>query len=163
MPKKLSQLEPAAPLGDADTLPLVQDRGGKKTVLATLIGVANFVIGKLTFATKEQAEAAESQDTFMSPVRVREFCESRGFGGTYTNANADLNTAVTGGFFSWNDASENTPVVGSYGRGMTLPSGGGYLTQIGVVNEVFKVYIRYQNGPSPSDRSAWTLVAQPIP
>lgn len=162
MPKKFSELDAATTLADADIAPLVQGVTPKKTVRTTLLALANFVIGKLPFATQAEAQTADSLNTVMSPVRVREFCESRGFGGTYTNVTANLNNAINGGFFSWNNTSTNTPVAASYGRGMTLPSSTGYLTQVGIINGTSKVYIRYQNGALPTDWSPWVLVAQPI-
>lgn len=162
MAKRISDLDPAGNLVDADTLPLVQGATLKKTVRTTLLALANFILGKRPWATLEQATDATSTTTVMSPTRVREFCESRGFGGTYTTVTTNLNNAINGGFFSWDNTSTNTPVASSYGRGMTLPSGTGYLTQVGIVNGTSKVYIRYQNGAAPTDWSAWVLVAQPI-
>lgn len=162
MSKKITELPAAGTLADDDIAVVVQGTTTKTTARTILSALATYVLEKLGWATKAQAEAATATNLVMSPVRVREFCESRGFGGNYTLAKTDLNLATTGGFFSWDNTTLRTPVPSSYGRGMTLPSGPGYLTQIGIVNGTNQMYIRYQNGTLSTDWSPWVLVAQPI-
>lgn len=162
MSKKITELPAAAALTDADVAVVVQGTTTKTTARTVLSALATYVLGKLGWATQVQAETATATNVVMSPARVREFCESRGFGGNYTTAKTDLNLATTGGFFSWDNTTLRTPVPSSFGRGMTLPSGPGYLTQVAIVNGTNKMYIRYQNGTLSTDWSAWVLVAQPI-
>ncbi|AEJ81585.1 tail fiber protein [Erwinia phage vB_EamP-S6] len=112
--------------------------------------------GSTTFATNPEALAGQSLTVAMSPGRTREYLESLGLGAKFTTALANLNTAVRFQPWSWNDTTTNTPAAGSYGRGFTLPSGDGYVTQIGIVNDTGKMYIRYQSGASTW--STWTAL-----
>lgn len=112
--------------------------------------------GSTTFATNAQAVAGTDLTVAMSPGRTREYLESLGLGAKYTNVTANLNTAVKFQPWSWDNTSTNTPVASSYGRGFTLPSGDGYVTQIGIVNDTGKMYIRYQSGASTW--STWAAV-----
>ena len=59
---------------------------------------------------------------------------------------ADLDTAVRNKEFQWSNTSANTPVAGSYGRGFTIASGSGDLTQVGIVNATGQWFVRYRTG-----------------
>lgn len=110
----------------------------------------------VTFATTEEAQAATALDKAMSPARTREYMEQYGITATYVPVTANLNTIVKGQMFNWDNTTTNTPVAGSYGRGICIPAGTGYVTQIGIINDTGKMYVRFQNGASTW--SAWILV-----
>ncbi|QGZ16318.1 hypothetical protein Hena1_01680 [Erwinia phage Hena1] len=111
--------------------------------------------GSVTFATTAEAQAATSTTVAMSPARVREQFEPLGFGSTYTNEVANLNTLTKGQFFNWGSTSTNTPVASSYGRGIMIPAGVGYATQLGIVNDSGATYVRYNNNGT---WTAWVAV-----
>ncbi|QEQ94893.1 hypothetical protein pEaSNUABM56_00094 [Erwinia phage pEa_SNUABM_56] len=101
--------------------------------------------GSVTFATTAEAQAGTSTTVAMSPARTREQFEPLGFGSTYTNEVANLNTLTKGQFFNWGASSTNTPVASSYGRGIMIPAGTGYATQLGIVNDTGATYVRFNN------------------
>jgi hypothetical protein len=107
-------------------------------------------------ATTAQAQAATSNLVLMTPAKVREYLEQFGLTATYTTTVADLNTAVKGQFFNYSNTTTNIPTASTYGRGITLPAGDGYVTQIAVENDTAKMYVRYQSGASTW--SAWTQI-----
>ena len=111
--------------------------------------------GSVTFATTAEAQAGTSTTVAMSPARTREQFEPLGFGSTYTNEVANLNTLTKGQFFNWGATSTNTPVASSYGRGVMIPAGTGYATQLGIVNDSGAMYVRFNNGGT---WSAWVAV-----
>ena len=110
----------------------------------------------VTFATTEEAQAATALDKAMSPARTREYMEQYGITATYVAASTNLNNVVKGQMFNWNDTTTNTPVAGSYGRGICIPAGTGYVTQIGIINDTGKMYVRFQSGATTW--SAWILI-----
>lgn len=59
---------------------------------------------------------------------------------------ADLNTAVKNKAFQWSNTSTNTPVAASYGRGWTIASSANDLTQIGIINATWQMFVRYRTG-----------------
>lgn len=112
--------------------------------------------GSVSFATTEEAQAATVLDKAMSPARTREYMEQYGITATYVAASTNLNNVVKGQMFNWNDTTTNTPVAGSYGRGICIPAGTGYVTQIGIINDTGKMYVRFQSGATTW--SAWILI-----
>lgn len=109
----------------------------------------------VTFATTEQAQAATSTTVVMSPARVREFMEKHGFTAAFTTLATDLNLVVTGDLFNYSDTTLNRPGTGGYGRGICIPSGTGYVTQLAIENDSNLMFIRYQTGGT---WSAWVAV-----
>lgn len=59
---------------------------------------------------------------------------------------SDLNTAVKNKAFTWSNTSANTPVAGSYGRGLTIAASANDLTQIGIINATGQMFVRYRTG-----------------
>lgn len=104
----------------------------------------NKVLAIPAFATQAQAENATLYDVISSPARVREFMEKFGFTAKFTTAVADLNTVVNGSLFNYNADTTHRPGTGGYGRGICIPSGDGYVTQLAIENDSHKVFVRYQ-------------------
>uniref|UniRef100_A0AB39ACK6 Tail fiber n=1 Tax=Erwinia phage Fifi051 TaxID=3238787 RepID=A0AB39ACK6_9CAUD len=113
-------------------------------------------IWEMPLAQTADAKAATSSLIPTTPAGVREFMEQYGITATFTDAATNLNSIVRGQIFTWNDATTNTPVAGSYGRGFCMPSGAGYVTQLGIINDTGKTYVRFQSGTSTW--SAWILI-----
>ena len=111
--------------------------------------------GALPLATLEQAKTATLNTVLSSPARVREFMEQYGMTADFTTTKGDLNTSYRGEFWNYGETTANSPLVGSYGRGFTLPGGGGYFTQLAIENDTRKVFVRYSNGGT---FSAWGLM-----
>lgn len=101
-------------------------------------------------ANSTQAKAASSSTIPTTPAGVREYLEQYGLTSTYTTAPANLNTIVNGGFFNWGTTTVNAPLAGSYGRGICIPSGSGYVTQWSIENTTGKMHARYQ------ENGTWT-------
>lgn len=102
--------------------------------------------GSVTFATTDQAKAATSTTVASSPARVREYMENWGFTATYTSQASDLNTIVNGQMFNYGNTTSNRPGTAGYGRGIAIPSGGGYITQFAIENDSGLMFIRYCTG-----------------
>lgn len=95
-------------------------------------------------ANSTQAKAASSSTIPTTPAGVREYLEQYGLTSTYTTAPTNLNTIVNGGFFNWGTTTVNAPLAGSYGRGICIPSGSGYVTQWSIENNTGKMHARFQ-------------------
>ena len=119
-------------------------------------GTWNTVATIPILATSAQAKAAASATIAATPAGVREFMEQFGLASTFTTSVADLDAVYTGSFFNWSDTTTHTPVAASYGRGINIPSGAGYQTQIAAVNGTNKIYIRFQENYI---WTAWTDIA----
>lgn len=102
--------------------------------------------GSVTFATLQQAKDANSTTVAMSPTRVREFMEQYGITADFTTTAPDLDLITKGQLFNYSNTTLHHPGSGGYGRGIHLPSGGGYSTQLAVENDSNKLFIRYQTG-----------------
>lgn len=102
--------------------------------------------GGATLASSDQAKSALLATVATTPAGVREYLEQFGLTSTYTTAPADLNTIVKGGFFNWADTTQNAPLAGSYGRGICIPSGDGYVTQLSIENGTGLLHARFQDG-----------------
>ncbi len=129
-----------------------QTAGAWDTTWVALSGGGSSV----SFATTEEAQAATALDKAMSPARTREYMEQYGITASYVPVTANLNTVVKGQMFNWDNTTTNTPVAGSYGRGICIPAGSGYVTQLGIINDTGKMYVRFQSGATTW--SAWILV-----
>ena len=101
-------------------------------------------------ANSTQAKAASSSTIPTTPAGVREYLEQYGLTSTYTTTPTNLNTIVNGGFFNWGTTTVNAPLAGSYGRGICIPSGSGYVTQWSIENTTGKMHARYQ------ENGTWT-------
>lgn len=159
MTRKTSAFGAASDL-DSTTEFLVRQAGNKRLPRAALQAFIESLLppgsgGDVTFATLEQAQAAIATDVAMSPARVREYLEQFGLTAPYTNAATDLNGQVKGGFFSYDSGTQNTPVASSYGRGLTLPAGSGYVTQLAIENATGQLSVRYQDNGT---WSAWAAI-----
>ena len=104
-----------------------------------------------TFATTQEAKDANSTTLVMAPTRTREYNEQFGFGADFTTAPADLDALVKGQFFNYINTTLHRPGTGGYGRGVVLPSGGGYVTQLAVENDTNKMFVRYQSSGTWGD------------
>lgn len=107
-------------------------------------------------ATIEQSKAAESATIAATPAGVREFMEQFGLASTFRNESTDLDLEVRGGLFSWGPTTLHTPVAGSYGRGIVIPSSNGYVTQLSIENGTGILHVRFQNGTWDAE---WTAVS----
>lgn len=160
MTRKTSAFAEAADL-DSGTEFLVRQAGNKRLSRAALQAFIETLLpepgagGDVIFATIEQAKAASATDVAMSPARVREYLEQFGLTATYTDAATDLNDPIKGGFFSYGEDTLHTPTAGSYGRGLTIPSGTGYVTQLAIENATGQLSVRYQDNGT---WSAWTAI-----
>ena len=107
-------------------------------------------------ATSDQAKAAALATVAATPAGVREFMEQYGFTASYMNDSANLNTITSTTdrtvCFGFNNTTLNTPVAGSYGRGLQIAGGGNYTTQIAIINDSGNMYVRFHSGTS---WSAW--------
>lgn len=112
-------------------------------------------IWEMPLAQTADAQGATSSLMPTTPAGVREYLEQFGIGATYTTAVSNLNSIVKGQMFNWDNTTTNTPVTSSYGRGICIPSGTGYVTQIGIINDTGAMYVRFQ---SNSTWSAWILI-----
>ena len=106
----------------------------------------------MPFADTAEAKAAQSTTKAISPARLREYIQQWGIAADYTVGQTNLNDAVKGSFWSYSNTTANTPKANSYGRGVTLPGGGGYTTQIAVENATGVMSVRYREG----DTTGWT-------
>lgn len=129
--------------------------GGGGSSVTGPTGPTGLAGGVLPLATLAEGKEATSNTTLSSPARVREFMEQFGITADFTPTKADLNTSYRGEFWSYNDTTANSPAAASYGRGFTLPGGGGYFTQFAIENDSGKVSVRYAGGGS---FSAWQEV-----
>ena len=129
--------------------------GGGGSSVTGPTGPTGLAGGVLPLATLAEGKEATSNTTLSSPARVREFLEQFGITADFTTTKADLNTSYRGEFWSYNDTTANSPAAASYGRGFTLPGGGGYFTQFAIENDSGKVSVRYAGGGS---FSAWQEV-----
>lgn len=122
-----------------------QKSGGAWTLVGNILGPAGS--GSTTFATTEEAKDATITTKASSPARVREFVEQFGFTGTFTTMADDMNTVVEGSFFNYGSSTAHAPAgtIG-WGRGIALPSGEGYVTQLAIENDTGKMFVRYQTG-----------------
>ncbi|MED5545701.1 MAG: Calx-beta domain-containing protein [Pseudomonadota bacterium] len=111
--------------------------------------------GSVTLASTAQAQAAESAEIATTPAGVREYLEQFGLTSTYTSAPGDLNEIVKGQFFNWGNTTGHAPIAGSYGRGICIPSGGGYVTQLSIENNTGAMHARYQEN---GNWTAWVAV-----
>lgn len=110
----------------------------------------------ISLATPEQSKAAASATIAATPAGVREFMEQFGLASTFRNESTDLDLEVKGGLFSWGPTTLHTPVAGSYGRGIVIPSSSGYVTQLSIENGTGKLHVRFQNGTWDAE---WTAVS----
>ncbi len=103
----------------------------------------------LPLASLAQAQEGTSNSVVSSPARVREFMEQWGFASEATTTLANCNAATKGALWNYNNTTLNSPAAGTYGRGITLPGGGGGdSTQIAIENTSRKIWIRYNEGGS---------------
>lgn len=108
--------------------------------------------GSVTFATTKQAQDADSTTVAMSPARVREFMEQFGLAADYTTTSTDLDLVLKGQLFNYSATTKHRPGgAGKHGRGICIPSGGGYSTQLAIENDSNKLYIRYQTANTWGD------------
>lgn len=112
-------------------------------------------VWEMALAQTSDAQAATNSLIPTTPAGVREYMEQFGLTSTYTNTVADLNTVVKGQMFNWSNTSANSPVANSYGRGICIPAGTGYVTQLGIINDTGATYVRFQSG---SSWSAWIQI-----
>lgn len=84
-----------------------------------------------------------------------------GINPAFLNAVADLNTALLNAPFAWLNTSTNSPVAGSYGRGITIASDATNVTQIGIINDTGAMYVRYLVGTTWSAWISTTVTALP--
>lgn len=127
---------------------------GAWTKVGNILGPAGS--GGVTFATTQQAKDATSSTVASSPARVREFVEQFGFTGTFTTMATDMDALVVGQFFNYGSSTTHAPAgtIG-WGRGVVLPSGEGYVTQLAIENDTGKMFVRYQTGGT---WGSWTAV-----
>lgn len=123
----------------------------------------NKVLTVPAFATQAQGLEASSYDVISSPARVREFVEQFGFTASYMPAATDMNT-ITGStdktvVINFNNNTVNTPITGSYGRGIQFAGGGNYSTQLVWINDTSDSYIRFHNG---TEWAAWKPVTKRV-
>lgn len=107
-----------------------------------------------SLANTQQSKDANRTDLAATPAGVKEYMGQYGISTIFNSTAADLNNVVNGQFFIWNNATLNSP-AGTYGRGINIPSGTGYMTQVGFENGNGKIWVRYQ---SNGTFSAWTHV-----
>jgi hypothetical protein len=74
--------------------------------------------------------------------------EQWGFASEATTTLANCNAATKGALWNYNNTTLNIPAAETSGRGITLPGGGGYSTQIAIENTSRKIWIRYSEGGS---------------
>lgn len=114
----------------------------------------------MPIASTTQAKDALSNLVLMTPARVREYMEKFGLTATFTAQATDLNLIVNGSFFNYSGAATggtaHIPAAGTYGRGICIPSGDGYATQLAIENDSGKVYVRYQTAGTWD--ATWKLV-----
>lgn len=114
----------------------------------------------MPIASTAQAKDALSNLVLMTPARVREYMEKFGLTATFTAQATDLNLIVNGAFFNYSGAATggttHIPAAGTYGRGICIPSGDGYATQLAIENDSGKVYVRYQTAGTWD--ATWKLV-----
>lgn len=107
-----------------------------------------------SLANTQQSKDANRTDLAATPAGVKEYMGQYGISTIFNSTATDLNNVVNGQFFIWNNATLNIP-AGTYGRGINIPSGSGYMTQVGFENGNGKIWVRYQ---SNGTFSAWTHV-----
>ena len=137
--KTLSQSSSGGGASDADMLAIRQQLvsiGGQITTIQQALNADDLDISNLMAdMTAVEAAISDLQAGFATlPVT------------------ADLNTAVKNKAFQWSNTSTNTPVAASYGRGWTIASSANDLTQIGIVNTTWQMFVRYRTG---STWGAW--------
>lgn len=119
-----------------------QKDAGSWTKVGNILGPGGS--GSVSFASTQEAKDATITNKASSPARVREFVEQFGFTGGFTNTADDLDTVVKGQFFNYGSSTLHRPGTIGWGRGVVLPSGNGYVTQLAVENDTGKLFVRYQ-------------------
>ncbi|WP_278984069.1 Calx-beta domain-containing protein [Sphingobium yanoikuyae] len=128
--------------------------GAWGTAVGNIKGAAGS--GGATLATSDQAKAADLATIAATPAGVREYLEQFGLTATYTTAPADLDSIVKGGFFNWGNTTTHAPIANSYGRGICIPSGDKYVTQLSIENGTGLMHARFQDNGT---WGAWVAVS----
>lgn len=135
--------EPTSGLGSEGSIALVRLSSGYMQAW-TKVASTWTKTWEQPLANTTQAQAAESSTIPTTPAGVREYMEQFGLTSTYTTASENLNSVVRGAFFNWGNTTANAPVADSYGRGICIPTGTGYVTQWSIENNTGLMHARFQ-------------------
>lgn len=94
-------------------------------------------------ATLAQAKSGTATDVATTPEGMAAYLAQYLIGVSASVAATDLNTSLKGAFFTYDNNTLHTPAAASYGRGFTIPSSDGNVTQMAIENGTGHVYVRY--------------------